>query len=395
MWFIVQGLTHPSHILNEISNSISRGCRACGSICVYTGIMECSKTGFVVFLSLIMMTAGFVLTIAGWFAPAIKEAVMRVRIAGPATFFVGLGLLLFSCVMCAYQQRRCFVCCYRFSNKKKKKKKRHRHNCNHDHAHKGMNHSDHHGYNNLQNDHEPDQNIYHAAHANRLYHPGEEPGMHPGQLNICNLDSASGMYDPEEGMYIVQQEDGFPSENKQSFQDYNCVDSPNSPLLLREMREALAQCDQMAMHMSSPDQAHDKHVTTMAHDVTQITFLEDKIDLQSEDESNVDEEKLNSPSDITPPPSPYVRTSMTIERSHSIDRCKCAKNSPALSIKRPRPLQQQQTIILPKPGYYLAYHRELDLKFPPKSTLSNVKHKPLRNSPSPPTYGDVMRSSRV
>ena len=74
--------------------------------------MQCPKAGALVFLGLVLMTAGFVLTLAGWFAPPINEAVLRVRLAGPVTLLVGLALLAISCCLCAFQQRKCCSCCY-------------------------------------------------------------------------------------------------------------------------------------------------------------------------------------------------------------------------------------------------------------------------------------------
>lgn len=74
--------------------------------------MPCPKAGSLVFLSLVLMTAGFVLSLAGWFAPPITQVVIRVRLAGPSAFLVGLFLLSFSCCVCAFEQRKCCICCY-------------------------------------------------------------------------------------------------------------------------------------------------------------------------------------------------------------------------------------------------------------------------------------------
>ena len=74
--------------------------------------MECTKTCFVIFTGLIMMTAGAVLAMAGWFAPPINEGVIGVRLAGPIVLLIGLVVLVLSCPMCAYKQGKCCHCCY-------------------------------------------------------------------------------------------------------------------------------------------------------------------------------------------------------------------------------------------------------------------------------------------
>lgn len=79
--------------------------------------MECSKVCWVIVTSLILMTGGFVLTLAGWFAPPISDSVIRVRMAGPGALLAGAVLLFLSCIMCAYTQRKCCSCCYGVSMK--------------------------------------------------------------------------------------------------------------------------------------------------------------------------------------------------------------------------------------------------------------------------------------
>lgn len=81
--------------------------------------MECSKTFWVVFVGLILMTAGFFLTMAGWFAPPINQGVYGVRMAGPVALVFGLVLLLCSCLMCAVLQGRCFSHCVHLFQEKK------------------------------------------------------------------------------------------------------------------------------------------------------------------------------------------------------------------------------------------------------------------------------------
>ncbi len=73
------------------------------------------------FLALITMTAGFVLTLAAWFAPPRSDAVLRVRIAGPATLTVGFCILVFSYILCAIEQSRCSNCCYDYITEKERK----------------------------------------------------------------------------------------------------------------------------------------------------------------------------------------------------------------------------------------------------------------------------------
>ncbi len=73
------------------------------------------------FVALITMTAGFVLSLAAWFAPPRSDAVLRVRIAGPATLTVGFCILVFSYILCAIEQSRCSNCCYDFIAENEKK----------------------------------------------------------------------------------------------------------------------------------------------------------------------------------------------------------------------------------------------------------------------------------
>ena len=87
------------------------------------GIMlDCSKTCTVIFLSLILMTAGFVLTLMGWFAPPMNNFVLNVRMGGPIALLILFVFMLCSCLMCAINQGRCFQCCYKDRNKRMKTK---------------------------------------------------------------------------------------------------------------------------------------------------------------------------------------------------------------------------------------------------------------------------------
>ena len=63
----------------------------------------------VVFTGLVLATAGFCLTLAGWFAPPINDSVRGVRLAGPILLVVGMLVLALSCLICAINQERC---CY-------------------------------------------------------------------------------------------------------------------------------------------------------------------------------------------------------------------------------------------------------------------------------------------
>ena len=73
---------------------------------------KCTKTCCVIYVSLILMTAGFGLTLMGWFAPPMNHFVLTVRTGGPITLLIGSVLLLFSCFMCAVDQGNCCQCCY-------------------------------------------------------------------------------------------------------------------------------------------------------------------------------------------------------------------------------------------------------------------------------------------
>ena len=92
------------------------------------GIMlDCNKTCTVIFLSLILMTAGFVLTLMGWFAPPMNNFVLNVRMGGPIALLIGFVFMLCSCLMCAIDQGRCFQCCHKRKNRPMKiKHKKHR-----------------------------------------------------------------------------------------------------------------------------------------------------------------------------------------------------------------------------------------------------------------------------
>ena len=82
------------------------------------GIMlACDKTCTVIFLSLILMTAGFVLTLMGWFAPPMNNFVLNVRMEGPIALLIGAVFMLCSCLMCALDQGKCFQCCYKHRNR--------------------------------------------------------------------------------------------------------------------------------------------------------------------------------------------------------------------------------------------------------------------------------------
>ena len=82
--------------------------------------MFLSLSGTAVFVGLMMMTAGFVLTLAGWFAPPITDTVLRVRMAGPVTLLLGFVLLMFSYILCAIEQQKCSECCYQYIRAREK-----------------------------------------------------------------------------------------------------------------------------------------------------------------------------------------------------------------------------------------------------------------------------------
>ena len=80
--------------------------------------MDCSKTCVVIFIALIVSTAGFVLTLTGWFAPPLNDFVHYVRLTGPVILLVGFVIMLISCAMCSFVQGRCCECCYKYSDRK-------------------------------------------------------------------------------------------------------------------------------------------------------------------------------------------------------------------------------------------------------------------------------------
>ena len=61
----------------------------------------------VMLLGLMVMTAGFFLTMAGWFAPVKNDAVLKVRLTGPLCLGTGFALLILSCLCCAIEQNNC------------------------------------------------------------------------------------------------------------------------------------------------------------------------------------------------------------------------------------------------------------------------------------------------
>ena len=74
--------------------------------------MKCPVQFLLVYVSLVAMTAGFVLTLSAWFAPPINKTVLQVRQVGPCVFFGGCSLLLVACVVYAFQQGLCAALCY-------------------------------------------------------------------------------------------------------------------------------------------------------------------------------------------------------------------------------------------------------------------------------------------
>ena len=72
--------------------------------------MECGETCVVIFLSLILMTADFVLTLMGLFAPTgcMNNFVNNVRMGGPLGLLIGFLLMLLSCILCAIDQGKCY-----------------------------------------------------------------------------------------------------------------------------------------------------------------------------------------------------------------------------------------------------------------------------------------------
>ena len=61
----------------------------------------------VMLLGLMVMTAGFFLTMAEWFAPVKNDAVPKVRLTGPLCLGTAFTLLILSCLCCAIEQYNC------------------------------------------------------------------------------------------------------------------------------------------------------------------------------------------------------------------------------------------------------------------------------------------------
>jgi len=74
-------------------------------------IQRCCKAFTLTFIALVLMTIGFCLIMAGWFTPPTNDSVHHVRLAGPIAFSCGCILLIFSCLVCGIEQRRCCMRC--------------------------------------------------------------------------------------------------------------------------------------------------------------------------------------------------------------------------------------------------------------------------------------------
>ena len=71
---------------------------------------QCNRTCLLIHLSLMLMTAGFGLTLMGWFAPPLNDFVLNVRKGGPITLLIGTVFLISSCFLCAIEQGNCCTC---------------------------------------------------------------------------------------------------------------------------------------------------------------------------------------------------------------------------------------------------------------------------------------------
>ena len=80
--------------------------------------MDCHPMFCSVYISLIVLTAGFVLTICSWLAPPLNSFVDNVRVIGIVSLAVGSAILSISCIVSALNHGRCCGICYRFSNSK-------------------------------------------------------------------------------------------------------------------------------------------------------------------------------------------------------------------------------------------------------------------------------------
>lgn len=65
-----------------------------------------------VYISLILLTAGFVLTICSWLAPAVSAFVANVRVMGIALLSFGCLTLSISCFVSVINHGKCCFFCY-------------------------------------------------------------------------------------------------------------------------------------------------------------------------------------------------------------------------------------------------------------------------------------------
>lgn len=71
-----------------------------------------------VYITLIIITAGFVLTVCSWLAPPVTIFVDNVRIIGISALAVGAILLSILCIIAAVNQGKCFWVCYSWNTEK-------------------------------------------------------------------------------------------------------------------------------------------------------------------------------------------------------------------------------------------------------------------------------------
>lgn len=80
--------------------------------------MECHPMFCSVYISLIVLTAGFVLTICSWLAPPLTDFVGNVRILGLIGLAVGGFFLSISCIVAALNHGKCCRICYKCNEPK-------------------------------------------------------------------------------------------------------------------------------------------------------------------------------------------------------------------------------------------------------------------------------------
>ena len=72
--------------------------------------MRCSKSCVIIYVGMLLLTAGFVSSLGAWFAPPFNTFVKSVRFIGPILMLLGMGCLISACIICACEQGKCEAC---------------------------------------------------------------------------------------------------------------------------------------------------------------------------------------------------------------------------------------------------------------------------------------------